>query len=160
MNIKIIRLNLTPETHVRATQNDSIFFRIPRSDLFPSGLKRLMRLEKYNAYKEALRNEAHKKKFEIPTQGMSIKFFIPVPKSWRPWQKELMHLSLHQQKPDVDNLMKAVMDSLKSEDKNIGSISEISKFWVNNESGWIEISISRPIYRQLQLPKTLKSMKS
>ena len=47
---KII-LNITPQTHVRATQGDSVFFRIPREKLRPSGLSRLMRLEKYNQYK-------------------------------------------------------------------------------------------------------------
>ena len=41
-------LNITPQTHVRATQGDSIFFRIPREKLRPAGLSRLMRLEKYN----------------------------------------------------------------------------------------------------------------
>ena len=51
MSKKVI-LNITPQTHVRATQGDSIFFRIPREKLRPAGLSRLLRLEKYNKYKK------------------------------------------------------------------------------------------------------------
>lgn len=150
---KVIRFNITPQTSIRATQSDRIFFRIPREQLYPSGLKRLLRLEKYNKYKEDMRSISAKKGFEIPPQGLSIKYYIPVPKSWRPWQKEAMHLKLHQQKPDIDNLTKAVLDSLRTEDKNIGHLGEISKHWVNCERGWIEFKIEKPLYQLLELPK-------
>ena len=60
MSKKVI-LNITPQTHVRATQGDSIFFRIPREKLRPAGLSRLLRLEKYNKYKVDLCAEAKAK---------------------------------------------------------------------------------------------------
>ena len=50
-------LNITPQTNVRATQGDKIFFRIPREKLYKSGLARLQRLERYNEYK--IENPCH-----------------------------------------------------------------------------------------------------
>lgn len=136
---KII-LNITPQTHVRATQGDSIFFRIPREKLRPSGLSRLKRLEKYNRYKVDLLAEAKAKQFILPPIGSSITFFIPVPLSWSKKKKKLHHGRYHQSKPDIDNLTKAILDSLMAEDKHIAHL-EVCKRWVDFESGWIEITI-------------------
>lgn len=138
MNKKII-LNINPQTHVRATQGDSIFFRIPREKLRPSGLSRLKRLERYNTYKVELGAEAKRKGFVFPPVGASITFFVPVPPSWSKKKKKLYHGTFHQSKPDLDNLLKALMDSLMAEDKQIAHI-ELSKRWVDFETGWIEIS--------------------
>jgi Holliday junction resolvase RusA-like endonuclease len=136
---KKIILEITPQTHVRATQGDRIFFRIPREKLRPSGLKRLLRLERYNEYKLSLSAIAKQKKFVFPNYGASIKFFIPVPKSWKKYQKEQMHMRFNMNRPDLDNLIKALKDSLLSEDKEIAHY-EASKYWVNQEQGWIEIT--------------------
>ena len=138
MQKKII-LSITPQTHVRATQGDSIFFRIPREKLRPAGLKRLLRLERYNKYKIDLHAEAKAKQFTFPPIGASITFFIPVPPSWSQKKKTLHHGRFHQSKPDIDNLTKAVLDSLMTEDKQIAHL-EVQKRWVDFESGWIEIS--------------------
>ena len=132
-------LNITPQTHVRATQGDSIFFRIPREKLRPAGLSRLLRLEKYNKYKVNLLAEAKAKQFILPPVGASITFFIPVPPSWSKKKKKLHHGRFHQSKPDIDNLTKAALDSLMAEDKQIAHL-EIQKRWVDFESGWIEVS--------------------
>jgi Holliday junction resolvase RusA-like endonuclease len=137
--MKKIILNITPQTHVRATQGDSIFFRIPREKLRPSGLSRLKRLEKYNNYKIDLGAEAKSKGFVFPPVGASITFFVPVPPSWSKKKKKLYHGTFHQSKPDLDNLLKALMDSLMAEDKQIAHI-ELAKRWVDFETGWIEIS--------------------
>jgi hypothetical protein len=40
-HLRKVILNITPQTHVRATQGDSIFFRIPRDKLRPAGLKQV-----------------------------------------------------------------------------------------------------------------------
>jgi Holliday junction resolvase RusA-like endonuclease len=137
--MKKVILNITPQTHVRATQGDSVFFRIPREKLRTPGLKRLLRLERYNNYKIDLGAEAKRKGFSMPPIGCSITFFIPVPPSWSKKKKKLHHGRFHQSKPDLDNLLKAFMDSLMAEDKQIAHI-ELSKRWIDFESGWIEIS--------------------
>lgn len=151
--LKKVILNITPQTHVRATQGDSIFFRIPREKLRPEGLKRLMRLERYNKYKLDLDAEAKRKSFVMPPIGASIVFVIPVPKSWSNKKKKLYHGTFHQSKPDIDNLQKAFLDSLMKEDKQIAHL-EVQKRWVDFESGWIEITLKE--YEQvlsLPLPK-------
>jgi Holliday junction resolvase RusA-like endonuclease len=153
---KII-LNITPETNVRATQGDKIFFRIPREKLFKSGLARLKRLEKYNEYKINLRAEAMKKRFNLPEQGAFIKFFIPMPKTWRKFKRESMHFKLHKSKPDIDNLCKALFDGLFSEDKNISHF-EAAKFWVDFPIGWIEITINEPKFESMDIPQSVKDL--
>lgn len=137
--VKKILLNITPQTHVRATQGDSIFFRIPREKLRPAGLSRLKRLEKYNQYKVDLGALAKSKGFVMSPVGASITFFVPVPPSWSKKKKKLYHGTFHQSKPDLDNLLKAFMDSLMAEDKQIAHL-ELSKRWVDFESGWIEVT--------------------
>lgn len=141
---KKVTLNITPQTHVRATQGDRIFFRIPREKLRPPGLKRLKRLERYNEYKISLAALAKERHFSFPEQGACITFFIPVPRSWSKKKKKLYHGTLHQAKPDLDNLLKAMTDSLVGEDKVIAHYGELCKVWVNYEFGWIEIRESIP----------------
>tara|TARA_R110000868_G_scaffold304243_1_gene564777 strand:- start:655 stop:1110 length:456 start_codon:yes stop_codon:yes gene_type:complete len=145
MQRKVI-LEITPQTHVRATVGDRIFFKIPRDKLRPAGLKRLLRLERYNQYKVDLNALAKSKKFELPEQGAHIIYYIPVPKSWRKYKKSEMHMRLHQSTPDVDNLTKAFFDSLMEEDKHIADV-HITKKWVNQEHGWIDIIINDPLIR-------------
>lgn len=136
-------LSVTPKTHVRTTQGDKIFFRIPRENLRPAGLKRLIRIEKYNQYKIDLSAEAKRMKFSMHPQGMSITFFIPVPKSWTNKKKRLHHMQYHSSTPDLDNLMKAMQDSLLTDDRHLAHY-ELSKRWVNNETGWIEVYSFNP----------------
>lgn len=141
--MKKIVFDITPQTHVRATQGDRIFFKIPRDKLRPQGLKRLMRLERYNQYKIDLCAIAKAKRFAPPEQGGHLIFYIPVPPSWKKYKKQEMHNQLHQSKPDWDNLAKAFFDSLFAEDKHIADI-RVTKKWVNQEMGWIEFHYSSP----------------
>lgn len=156
-SLKKIILNITPQTHVRATQGDRVFFRIPRDKLYPSGLKRLLRLEKYNEYKISLSAEAKRMRFTFPPQGAFIKFFIPMPKTWRKFQRERMHFMLHQSKPDIDNLLKSTFDALFSEDKQIAHF-EAAKFWVDFPIGWIEVSIKEPEHPSCEIPKCVQDL--
>lgn len=138
-----VTFKITPQTAVRATQGDRVFFRIPRDKLRPAGLKRLLRLEKYNNYKIELSALAKQKRFNPPEQGGHLIFYLPVPKSWKEYKKKEMHMKLHQSKPDWDNLSKAFFDSLMSEDKYIADV-RVTKRWVNQEEGYIEFITSLP----------------
>ena len=135
--------DINPQTNVRATQGDRIFFKIPREKLRPEGLKRLMRLERYNEYKLSLSAIAKSKRFAPPEQGGHLVFYIPVPKSWKKYKKEEMHMKLHQSKPDWDNLAKAFFDSMFAEDMHIADV-RVTKRWVNLERGWIEFNTNLP----------------
>ena len=136
-------LNITQQTNVRATQGDRIFFRIPREKLRPAGLSRLLRLEKYNDYKSSLSALVKQQRFTIPEQNVHMIFYIPVPKTWKEYKKNEMHMKLHQQKPDIDNLVKAVFDSIFTEDKYIADF-RATKRWVNQPEGYIEFLIELP----------------
>lgn len=136
---KKIILKITPQTHVRTTQGDRWYFRIPREKLRPSGFRRLSRIEKYNQYKIDVSALAKEQKFTFPSIGASVKFYLPVPPSWPKHKKQSHHLQYHTSRCDLDNLMKALMDSLMKEDKHIAHF-EAAKYWVNEEAGWIEIT--------------------
>jgi Holliday junction resolvase RusA-like endonuclease len=137
-------LNVTPLTWVRVTSNDRIFFRIPRDKLRPSGLKRLLRIEKYNDYKLNVAAEAKRVGFVLPPVGAGVMFYVPVPKSWSKKKKRLAHGTFHGSRPDLKNLLSAWEDSLMSEDKEIAFYTYLGKRWVDDESGWIEITITPP----------------
>ena len=142
---KVYIFKITPQTNVRSTQGDRIYFRIPRDKLRPEGLKRLLRLERYNKYKIDLLALAKSIRFSPPEQGGHLVFYIPVPKSWAKYKKAEQHMKLHQTTPDWDNLSKAFFDGLLSQDMGIADI-RVTKRWVNKEYGWIEFITSTPDY--------------
>jgi Holliday junction resolvase RusA-like endonuclease len=133
-------LYITPETHVRATQSDKIFFQIPEDKLLPSGLRRKKRLMKYNNYKVALFEASREAGFIMPDFGARVTFYIPVSASWSNKKKLAHHMMPHQLKPDLDNLIKAMKDSIMQEDKGVWNYS-LSKRWVNDKTGYIEIIV-------------------
>ena len=151
MQKKII-LDITPITWVRVTQRDKIFFRIPRDKLRPAGLKRLLRIEKYNDYKVSLLAIAKEKRFIIPPQGAGVTFFVPCPRSWSSKKKKKYHGTLHQSRPDLKNFLSAWEDGLCSEDKYIAHYSELCKRWVDHPTGWIEIVIREPTFEAVNMP--------
>ena len=136
---KVTRFNISPQTHVRATQGDKIFFQIPEDQLRPEGLKRKRRLVQYNEYKVDLREIAKYLNYSVARAGSHIVFFIPVPKSWTKKKKALMHLQPHLPKPDADNLIKAFKDALVPQDSTIWDY-RVTKRWINSDEGCIEIS--------------------
>src|SRR5882672_4800304 len=87
---KKITFNITPVSAIRSVQGDRIFFQIPRDKLRPEGLKRLLRLERYNKYKQDLAALAAAKKFVPPEQGGHLIFYLPIPKSWKEYRKKEM----------------------------------------------------------------------
>ena len=147
-----ITLNITPQSHLRSTRGDSIFFRIPREKLRPAGLARLKRIERYNEYKVELLAEAKRKGFVLEPAGMHITFWIPCPKSWSQKKKTAHHGMLHQSKPDIDNLAKAFFDSIVVEDKFIANVT-LTKRWVDFPLGWIDCEFKKVYNKVLvQLP--------
>ena len=149
---KKLILNITPLTWVRVTQNDKIFFRIPRNKLYPSGLKRLLRIEKYNNYKIDLLAQAKQKHFELPAQGLGLTFYLPCPKSWSEKKKRKYHNTLHQSRPDLKNLLTGFEDALFSEDKYVAHYSLLCKKWVNYPTGWVELTFSEPCFEAIDMP--------
>jgi len=69
--------------------------------------------------------------------GDAIYFTIPMPKSWSDNKKDEMNGNPHEQKPDLDNLIKAVFDSCCKDDSKIHGLGPTKKVW--GYEGSIEI---------------------
>ena len=67
---------------------------------------------------------------------MEITFWLPMPPSWSQKKRDMMDWELHRQKPDIDNLFKALADALYGDDSHI-AIMHATKRWAVN--GAIEI---------------------
>lgn len=65
-----------------------------------------------------------------------IHFGIPMPKSWSAAKKAKMVHMPHKQKPDLDNILKSLLDACHKDDSHIHNIY-IAKQW--SEKGYIEI---------------------
>ncbi len=86
---------------------------------------------KYRAFKE----ECKLKKVFVHN-GYHVTFHMPVMKSWSPNVKERMVGQPHTQTPDLDNLLKALLDAVFDDDSGIYDI-RVSKVWA--EEGSIQI---------------------
>lgn len=69
-------------------------------------------------------------------QTLSIVFYLPMPRTWSQKKRAAMDLQPHNQKPDIDNLVKGFMDAFKTEDKHV-AILHAEKYWA--EKGGIMI---------------------
>lgn len=65
---------------------------------------------------------------ELPDHGAVITFLLPMPQSWSKKKREAMNGKPHQQKPDLDNLIKALCDAIHKEDQHIWQY-EACKLW-------------------------------
>jgi len=97
--------------------------------------------------------------YGLPDTIDAIQFEIPMPVSWSNRKKEEMNSSLHQQTPDLDNLLKALLDTLCPTDQHVCSIGKLSKVW--GETGSIKISLngegSSPIQTNIEFSKELNT---
>lgn len=78
--------------------------------------------------KEKMFKAAQKQGFVMPESGADIKFLLPMPAGWSRKKKEMMKNTPHKHKPDLDNLMKFLGDSICEEDSYIFNYT-LSKFW-------------------------------
>lgn len=85
---------------------------------------------RYREYADALREQADKMGFK-PTNAMNIVFEIPMPKSWSKKKRAKMLGAPHDQKPDIDNLLKSFLDALLLDDKKVHTI-KMKKFWAKD----------------------------
>lgn len=123
--IKITAIPVYPSTNVRSTQNEKWLFRVTEEYLEDLDNKRIethgkaghlaarkRQLEKYNAYKEELRNWARKKEFAMPIGYFAVHFHVPFPQSWRKPKRLKMAGQPHMNTPDADNYIKALFDGI------------------------------------------------
>ena len=105
-----MKYNITPVAKPRMTQSDKWKVR-PAT-------------QRYWAYKDEIRRQ----KVYVPVTGAKVLFFLPMPKSWPKYHRLKMCGLPHQQKPDIDNLIKGLLDAIYQDDCVVWHI-EASKFW-------------------------------
>ena len=137
---KKIFLFITPVTKVYTHYRDRQILAMPDSSLekYPRLKQRKGRILRYLQYKKDLKKEAERVGFEMPANGVHVKFYIPVPPSWRPKKKRLKNMEPHTSRPDVSNLYKAFEDALLREDMTLWDV-RISKYWYNSVKGYIQV---------------------
>lgn len=74
----------------------------------------------------------------FPESGSHVVFHMPMPASWSKKKRSEMLGQPHQQKPDVDNLAKALLDAVLDDDSGVWDM-RTTKRW--SEIGYIEIRI-------------------
>lgn len=111
--------NITPVAKPRMTRSDR--------------WKKRKCVTDYWAYKD----EVQLKKVMVPEQGANIVFVLPMPKSWSKKEKARMNGQPHTKIPDVDNLLKGLMDACLKQDCKVNNVT-VSKVWGTN--GMIKIS--------------------
>jgi Holliday junction resolvase RusA-like endonuclease len=92
--------DITPVAKPRQTQKDKWAKR-------PSVLK-------YRAFAD----EVRLKMGGVDLNGADVTFWMPMPKSWSKKKRYAMAGSWHTGKPDLDNLLKALMDALNKSDSD------------------------------------------
>lgn len=90
----------------------------------------------YRAFADELRLRFGK----VPegVEHIDLSIFIKMPETWSQKKKNEHKGRLHRQKPDIDNLLKAVMDALFINDAGIARIAAV-KIWAPYDK--IEISL-------------------
>jgi len=114
---------------------------IYRYPILPMGKPRMTRSDRWRRRPCVLRYRAFKEEVRIrrvtvPAHDASITFVLPMPKSWPQAKRDALDGQPHQQKPDVDNLLKALLDAVYDDDAHVASCSA-SKVW--GEKGAIVI---------------------
>ena len=104
--------HITPVAAPRMTQRDS-WLNPPRKCV-----------AKYFAYRDRVRKEG----VQIAQSGTHIRFVMPMAKSWSATKKAAHFKKPHKQVPDIDNLLKALLDSVFKNDFQIHSLS-VEKVW-------------------------------
>lgn len=99
-NAPFLVLLITPVGYVRQTGRDA--YRPSKA------------AKRYHEYCDRLRALAGEKQYVV-TERMNVKFFLPIPKTRKKGKNKVSEGDIYKQKPDGDNLMKALLDALTNE---------------------------------------------
>ena len=90
-------------------------------------------VQRYWAYKEHVRYC-----LRSIDQSSLLAFLIPVSESWSNKKKQELNWTPHEQRPDVDNLVKGLYDAVYGEDSHISMCFAV-KIWVPADMSCIAI---------------------
>ena len=101
--------------------------------------KKRSAVEAYYRFKDAIRLQASNQGFHLG-ESFSVRFYFPMPKSWSQKKKRELAGKPHQQKPDLDNLLKSVQDCLLPEDSAIHKVEASKVWWASGFQGIVIIN--------------------
>ncbi len=85
---------------------------------------------RYREFRDNVHLLVSASRITIPTGGLAVAFELPMPPSWSRKKREALEGAPHTQKPDLDNLLKALQDSIWPEgDASIWHITDLRKTW-------------------------------
>lgn len=110
-------------------------------DITPVGKPRQTQADKWKKRPPVMRyrafcDQVRRNKITIPECGYHVTFVLPMPPSWSRKKRAEMNGKPHQQKPDRDNLEKALLDAVFDEDCRVWD-GRTTKLW--GETGQIII---------------------
>ena len=117
------------------TQHHVIFIepntkpRMTRSDKW----KKRPCVMRYRHFADNLRTQFAQKGIPTDFDSIEIEFHFAMPSTWSKKNKLEMDQKPHQNKPDIDNLCKAVFDSLMDDDSGVYQLTA-SKWWTAGTS--------------------------
>ena len=121
LETSVITINVPPCSKPRMTRADK--------------WKKRQCVTKFFAFRDAIKlSSIH----NIALESFDIEFYIQMPKSWSKKKKAKMNGEPHQQRPDLDNYIKAWCDSVFEEDSVVWRF-KASKRWTDQE-GHIKLS--------------------
>lgn len=85
------------------------------------------RVLKYHDFRDEISFQANQQGYEVP-ERLGLVFIIPMPPSWTKKKRQQMEGAPHQSKPDCDNIQKAFLDALCTDDQFVWDI-HATKFW-------------------------------
>ncbi|MEL0577036.1 RusA family crossover junction endodeoxyribonuclease [Pectobacterium punjabense] len=102
-------------------------------NIVPLGKPRMTQRDKWQKRPPVLRyrafcDEVRLNKITLPEGGWHVTFVLPMPPSWSKKKRSEMNGKPHQQKPDKDNLEKALLDAIFDDDSRIWD-GRVSKIW-------------------------------
>lgn len=110
-----VEIDVTPVAKPRMTQQDK--------------WRKRPAVMKYRVFCKEFVLKCRKQGLKDLPDSFGIAFDIPMPKSWSEKKKRMMDGLPHQQKPDLDNLIKAVKDALAEDDSHVYLYHRASKVW-------------------------------
>ena len=117
-------LEVAPMGAVRMTKRDKIFTNPNHKD--PQKKQREV-VTRYFKFQNDIWNEYNLKPFTFPS-NLDVIFCMPMPKSWSEKKRAKMNRKPCNSRPDIDNLVKALMDAIKMEDADVWKITAEKRY--------------------------------
>jgi Holliday junction resolvase RusA-like endonuclease len=124
LNRKCHIIDVIPIGAVRMTKSDR--WKINPNHIDPRKRQRPA-VTRYFDFKNKVVKECNKVGY-VMKNHIDVVFFLPMPDSWSTKKKELYNGKPHKSRPDIDNIVKGLMDAVKKEDGDVWSVKAEKRY--------------------------------